>query len=131
MTLVARFPASVSVAHDPPSTPSSTPAIAELLALRDLEIVDVASLGGVERAPASRPHAELLRLPPPPLRAPSGAALYAELGRAVARFDATESVAVRAPREQVLAEGRMIALIRGLHGLEAQIRGEMARRARA
>ena len=127
MKLEPRFPASLPVELAPPSTP----AIAELLALRDLEIVDVASLGGVERAPAARPHAELLRLPPPPIRASTGAALYAELGRAVARFDATESAAVRAPREQVLAEGRMIALVRGLHGLEAQIRSEMARLARA
>ncbi len=111
--------------------PSSAPAIAELLALRDVEVVDVAPLGGVERAAQARPSAELLRLPPPPLRAATGQALFVELGRAVERFDEAGQRPARAPREAVAAEARMIALIRGIHGLEADIRGEIARRARA
>lgn len=118
-----QLPASLGLGH--------APAIAELIALRDLEVVDLAPLGGVETAPAARPHAELLRLPPPPRRAATGLALFTELGRAVERFDATVDRPIRAPREAVEAEGRMIALLRGIHGLESQIRSEVARRARA
>lgn len=121
----------LSRAEAPDVGSSGSPAIAELLALRDVEVVDVAPLGGVERAARARPSAELLRLPPPPVRSLGGQALFGELGRAVERFDATARQPVRAPREAVTAEARMIALVRGIHGLEAEIRGEISRRARA
>lgn len=111
--------------------PAAAPAIAELLALRDVEVVDVAPLGGVERAIVPRPSAELLRLPAPPTRALDGTALFRALGEAVERFDDTAQAPIRASRDAVRAEGRMIALLRGLHGLESNIRAEITRRARA
>lgn len=106
---------------------------AELQALREIDVVALPEL--LELAPTSleaKPAAaDRLRLPPPPVRAHEGQALFTSMGRAVECFDRTQKQPVSSPEAAVLAEAKMIGLIRGIHGLEQEIRQEIARRRRA
>jgi hypothetical protein len=85
------------------------------------------ALGGVDRSPAP----DHLRLPPPPIRAADGHALFTSLGRAVATFEAGAEQPIAADTAAVLAEARMMTLLRGIHGLEQEIRDRIARASRA
>jgi hypothetical protein len=103
--------------------------------LRDVQRVDViqrgalAPLGGHDPLGAlgAEHHPDRLRLPPPPVRAPDGHALFMHVGRAVARFQRTESQPVAASAEVVVREAKLMGLLRGIHDLETQIRAEISR----
>lgn len=120
-------PASSGPAHLEPGL-----ALAELEALREVDFVAGAELISAE-APALRSAggADHLRLPPPPVRASEGYALFAAMGRTVERFEAHRAAPSAAGPDALIAEARMMALVRGLHGLEQEIRTQIARNQKA
>jgi hypothetical protein len=109
--------------------------IDELEALRSLDLVappeavpELPEAASELRAP---PSSDRLRLGPPPMRAKEGYALYQSMGRAVACFEACGGSPIAADERALVAEARLMTLVRGIHALEHQIRTEMARHHRA
>jgi hypothetical protein len=101
-------------------------AVAEIQALGHIDDVLPPELVDVPHHPCfgiGGPITEDLRLPLPPVRAPSGEALFRALTSFVAKLDANDRTA---PAEQ----RRMTALLRGIHGLEVEIRSLIARSGR-
>ena len=127
---LARFDASPTHSADPQGTVHP----AELLALREVDLVALPELCELPSATSLAPAptaADHLRLPQPPGRAADGQALFWAMGRAVERFDQSQDRAVSAPAADVVAEAKMIGLLRGIFGLEQEIRAEISRRRRA
>ncbi len=63
------------------------------------------------------------RLPPPPVSAPDGQTLY----RALSSYLNAPLAEIAAPAEALAKESAMRALLRGIHGLEVEIRERMSR----
>jgi hypothetical protein len=111
-------------------------AIGEIEALRELDLVALPEAleigaGGNLLSPAAFASGDHLRLPVPPVRARDGLALFSALGQALDRFAACSDQPTSASEHAVLAEARMMALLRGIHGLEQEIRDQLARRKKA
>lgn len=108
-------------------------AFAELSALQEADLAPIEALAlSLERSFLHQPQsADHLRLPPPPVRAASGYALFSAMGRAVACFEKSKAEVLPGERAALVAEARMMALLRGIHGLEQQIRDQMSRSQRA
>lgn len=127
---LARFDASPTHTAEPQGTVHP----AELLALREVDLVALPELAELSTSTSLAPvptAADHLRLPRPPARAADGQTLFLAMGRAVERFDQSQDRAVSAPASDVVAEAKMIGLLRGIFGLEQEIRGEISRRRRA
>ncbi|MCK6545413.1 hypothetical protein L6R52_06050 [Myxococcota bacterium] len=67
--------------------------------------------------------ADARRLPPPPMRAPDGQTLY----RTVARFLDAPLSAIAAEPVALQKEAALRTLLRGIHGLEVEIRERISR----
>jgi hypothetical protein len=105
--------------------------LAEIQALRDVDqVLGPEALGDVRVFAPIAPSSDELRLPAPPIRAPDGQSLYAALGRAVACFVASASEAAPIDPNAAVDEARAMALLRGIHGLEQQIRARIAQSSR-
>lgn len=107
--------------------PSEQLGLAEIAALNQVDValppeqLDLGALEAAGRLLEARSHTDDLRLPPPPVQARDGSALFAALTRAVDTFQAKAHQPVAASEAAVLAEGRMMSLFRGLQKLQLEI----------
>lgn len=134
MSAVQALRASVASLGEP-SAPVSRGLITagELEVFRELDLVlTPEALGPISRSTLllSPQSGDDLRLPPPPVQASEGYALYSALGRAVQRFEASRPDPLLAPEAALSAEARMMTLLAGIHGLERDIRQQMGRPSR-
>ncbi|MCC7384684.1 MAG: hypothetical protein IT384_22740 [Deltaproteobacteria bacterium] len=137
MSAVPALRASIASLGDPfaPSAPANRGMITagELEVFRELDLVlSPEALGPTSRSTLlpSLQSGDDLRLPPPPVQASEGYALYSALGRAVQRFEASRPASLHAPEGALLAEARMMMVLAGVLGLERDIREQMGRTTR-
>lgn len=134
MNAAAKLPAMMSNSNALVRDARGTgPGIRELQALRSVDApkalrpLDEKAL---ERSAAmldARSHSDDLRLPPPPKRSPSGAALYRTISSSVAKFNERAAEPVAADEDAVAAETRLMAACQGICSFQEQIFGNRDR----
>jgi hypothetical protein len=102
--------------------PGGQIAIDEIRALSDIDdLLPPEAFGDVPLDHFNAPSSDELRLPPPPVRAKTGDVLFRNLTQFVAKVDADGAST---------EEKRMGALLKGIHGLELEIREMISRHGR-